>query len=99
MKVSIHLTKTTGSSASSRGMTLRDMDLDTALAIRAAVLGLPGGCIDAVIVAEIPHVTQAARAARQQHAVHVGARRAWAGRGHGPQLASSQVVHATPAIH
>jgi len=59
LKVSIHLTKTAGSSASSGGMTLRDVDLDTARAIRAAVLGLKGDRIDAVIVAEIPHVTRA----------------------------------------
>ena len=78
---------------------MHDVDLDKALAIRAAVLSLPGGRIDAVIVAEIPHVTQAVRAARHQHAVHVGARRAWAGRGPGPQWASSQAVHATPALH
>jgi len=53
-------------------MTLRDMDLDTALAISAA---------------------------RQPHAVHVGARRAGAGRGPGPQWASSQAGQAIPAIH
>jgi hypothetical protein len=80
-------------------MTLRDVDLDTALAIRAAVRGLPGGCIDAVIVAEIPHMTQAARAARQQHAIHVGARRAWAGRPHGLRWTSAPAVHAIPTIH
>jgi hypothetical protein len=61
MKVSIHLTK------ASKGMTLRNLDLDTALALRAALRELPGTRIDAVIVAET---------SQAMHAAHVGARRA-----------------------
>jgi hypothetical protein len=46
MKVSIHLTK------ASRAMTLHNLDPEQAVALCAILRGLPGGHIDAVIVAE-----------------------------------------------
>ncbi|HET7868051.1 MAG TPA: hypothetical protein VFL86_26895 [Burkholderiaceae bacterium] len=61
MKVSIHLTK------ASRGMTLRNVELDTALALCAALRGLPGVRIDAEIVAETPPVMQGARTGARRH--------------------------------
>ncbi len=73
MKVSIHLTK------ASRGMTLRNLDLDTALALCAALRGLPGARIGVAIVAENPPV---------MHAAHVSARRAWGSTPRGPHTPS-----------
>lgn len=78
VKVSIHLTKATGSATTSKGMTLR-VDIDAAPDLLAALRKLPGERIDAVIVARNPPVTHAARAARMQHAARGGARHAGAG--------------------
>ena len=84
MKVSIHLTK------AFKGMTLHNLDLDMALALCAALLGLPGARIDAEIVA---------RTAPVRHAVPTGARRAW-GRtpGMGAHAGHGGARHATHTL-
>jgi hypothetical protein len=87
MKVSIHLTKATGSATTSKGMTLR-VDIDAAPDLLAALRKLPGERIDAVIVARKPPVTHAARAARR-HAARGGVRHAAAGGQRSPQPASA----------
>jgi len=71
MKVSIHLTKTSGSAPTSKGMTLR-VDVDAAPDLLAALRKLPGERIDAAIVAKNPPVVHAARLARRQHAARSG---------------------------
>ena len=89
MKVSIHLTKATGSATTSKGMTLR-VDIDAAPDLLAALRKLPGERIDAVIVARNPPVMHAVRTARRQHAARRGgARHAGAGGPRGLQPASA----------
>ena len=62
MKVSIQLTKTAHSSNAGKQMILRDIELDTALAISAALRELPHADVEAVIVVEnLPTATRPAR--------------------------------------
>jgi hypothetical protein len=62
MNVSIQLTKTARSSNAGKSMILRDIDMDTALAISAALRELQNADVEAVIVVEnLPAATRPAR--------------------------------------
>ena len=62
MNVSIQLTKTARSSNAGKSMILRDIDMDTALAISAALRELHNADVEAVIVVEnLPTATRPAR--------------------------------------
>ncbi|HET7868052.1 MAG TPA: hypothetical protein VFL86_26900 [Burkholderiaceae bacterium] len=65
MNVSIQLTKTAHSSSADKSMVRRDVDLDTALAISAALRDLPHADVEAVIVVE--ELPTAKRPARPSH--------------------------------
>ena len=65
MNVSIQLTKTALSSNAGKSMVLHDVDLDTALAISAALRGLPHADLEAVIAVE--NLPTAKRLARPLH--------------------------------
>lgn len=78
MNVSIQLTKTAHSSNAGKSMTLRDVDLDTALAISAALRDLTNADLEAVIVVEnLPTTKSPARPSRQPQRAHAGL--GWAG--------------------
>lgn len=70
MNVSIQLTKTALSSNAGKSMILRDVDLDTALAISAALRDLPHADVEAMIVVENLPTTK--RPARKPQAAHRG---------------------------
>jgi len=74
MNVSIQLTKTALSSNAGKSMVLRDVDLDTALAISAALRELPNADLEAVIVVEnLPTAKRPARPSRKPQDAHRGA--------------------------
>ncbi len=77
MNVSIQLTKTAHSSNAGKSMTLRDVDLDTALAISAALRDLPHADVEAVIVVE--NLPVAKRPARPSHKPQPARAGGWAG--------------------
>ena len=77
MKVSIQLTKTAHSSNPGKQMVLRDIELDTALAISAALRDLSNADVDAVIVVE--NLPTAARPARPSHKPQRARSLGWAG--------------------
>jgi len=74
MNVSIQLTKTALSSNAGKSMVLRDVDLDTALAISAALRDLPHADVEAVIVVEnLPTAKRPARPSHKSQAARHGA--------------------------
>jgi hypothetical protein len=80
MNVSIQLTKTAFSSNAGKSMVLRDVDLDTALAISAALRELPHADVEAVIVVEnLPIAKRPARPSQQPQRARTGAGLGWAG--------------------
>jgi hypothetical protein len=54
MKVSIQFSRSTGTSGGHKDVMLDDVELDTALAISAALRGLEGADVDPVIVVREP---------------------------------------------
>jgi hypothetical protein len=74
MSVSIQLTKTAHCANAGKSIVLRDVDLDTALALSAALRDLPHADVEAVIVVE--NLPVAKRPARPSHQP---ARTGWAG--------------------
>lgn len=79
MKVSIQLTKTAHSSNAGKSMILRDIELDTALAISAALRELTNADVDAVIVVEkLPTAVRPAPSRKPQRA-RPGAGFSWTG--------------------
>lgn len=80
MNVSIQLTKTAFSSNAGKSMVLRDVDLDTALAISAALRDLPNADVAAVIVVEnLPTAKRPARPSQQPQRARTAAGLGWAG--------------------
>ena len=80
MNVSIQLTKTAHSSNAGKSMTLRDVDLDTALAISAALRDLHNADLEAVIVVEnLPTAKRPARPSHKPQTAHRVAGLGWAG--------------------
>jgi len=74
MNVSIQLTKTALSSNAGKSMVLRDVDLDTALAISAALRELPNADLEAVIVVEnLPVAKRPARPSHKSQPARAGA--------------------------
>ena len=74
MNVSIQLTKTALSSNAGKSMVLRDVDLDTALAISAALRELPNADLEAVIVVEnLPVAKRPARPSHKSQRARAGA--------------------------
>jgi len=73
MNVSIRLTKTTHSANAGKSKVLRDIDLDTALAISTALRELPNADVDAVIVVEkLPTATRPAALRKPRRAANRG---------------------------
>ena len=80
MNVSIQLTKTALSANAGKSMILRDVDLDTALAISAALRELPNADVEAMIVVEnLPTTQRPARPSQQPARARTGAGLGWAG--------------------
>jgi hypothetical protein len=76
MNVSVQLTKTAHSANAGKSMVLRDVDLDTALALSAALRDLPHADVDAMIVVE--NQPTAKGPARPSHPpARAGARTGW----------------------
>jgi hypothetical protein len=78
MNVSIQLTKTAHSSSAGKSMILRDIEMDAAVAISAALRGLPDAGMEAVIMVEnlsnAPRPTGPSHKPRRAHAS-----KGWAG--------------------
>ena len=78
MNVSIQLTKTAHSSNAGKSMILRDIDMDTALTISAALRGLQNADVEAVLVMEdLPTATGPSRPSHEP--LRARASMGWAG--------------------
>ncbi|HET7868050.1 MAG TPA: hypothetical protein VFL86_26890 [Burkholderiaceae bacterium] len=74
MIVSIQLTSTSHSTNGGSSMTLRDVDLDTALTISAALRKLPHADVEAVVVVEnLPTAKHPARPSHKPQPARIGA--------------------------
>lgn len=80
MNVSIQLTRTAQSSSAGKSVTLRDVNLDTALALSAALRDQPHADVEAVIVVENrPAAHRPAHPSHKPQAARAGAGLGWAG--------------------
>ena len=80
MNVSIQLTRPAHSSNAGESMVLRDVGLDSALAISAALRELPRADVEAVIVVEnLPTTKRPARPSHKPQPARAGAGQGWAG--------------------
>lgn len=91
MNVSIQLTKTAHSSNAGKSVILRDIDMDTALAISAALRELHNADVEAVIVVEnLPTATRPARPSHKPQRAR--ASMGWAGWLRGLRLPTSAAL-------